>query len=118
MNAEFVDFKTVSLNSKLDTSIGAELKLTQEGRMSAKAPDDWNGFAFFYLNIKIHDPEDKYFVFDIVTETVVKLPDDVKELNDEAMEAGLIIAQDKTFEAIRSISVGMGINEIDLKGQA
>ena len=118
MNAEFIDFKTVKLNSMLDTSIGAELQLTQEGRMSAKAPDEWSGFAFMYLNIKIHDPEDKYFVFDIVTETVVKLPDDVKELSDEAMEAGLVIAQEKTFEAIRAISVGMGINEIDLGAQS
>lgn len=117
MKAEFVDFKTVSLQSKLDTSMGAELSLTQEGRMTAKAPDDWNGFAFFYLNVKIHDPEDRYFVFDIVTETVVKLPDEVKELNDEAMEAGLSAAQEKTFEAIRSISVGMGINEIDLSSK-
>lgn len=116
MNAEFVDFKTVSLESRLDTSMGAELKLTQEGRMSAKCPDEWNGYVFLYLSIKIHDPEDKYFVFDILTETVVKLPDEVTELDDEAMDAGLVIAQQHTFDAIRKISVGMGINEIDLGG--
>ena len=114
MNAEFIDFKTVSLESRLDTGIGAELQLTQEGRMSVKAPEEWSGFVFVYLSIKIHDPEDRYFVFDIVTETVVKLPDEVTELTDEVTEAGLAVAQEKTFEAIRSISVGMGINEIDL----
>ena len=32
-----------------------------------------------YLNIKIHDQDDTYFVFDITTETIIKLPDEVKE---------------------------------------
>ena len=117
MNTEFVDFKTVKLESRLDTGIGAELKLTQEGRVSARVPEQWSGFAFIYLSIKIHDGEDKYFVFDITTETVIKLPDEVTELTDEAMDAGLAIAQEKTFEAIKAISVGMGINEIDLGGE-
>lgn len=36
MIVDFIDFKTVNLNSKLDTSIGAELALSQEGRVSAK----------------------------------------------------------------------------------
>lgn len=117
MSAEFIDFKTVNLNSKLDTSIGAELQLTQSGRVSAKAPEEWSGFVFLYLNIKINDPEEKFFVFDITTETVVKVSDDVTELNDEVMQEGVEIAQAKTFEAIKAISVGMGINEIDLAAQ-
>jgi len=106
MNVDYIDFKTVSLTSKLDTSIGAELQLTQTGKVSVKLPEEWSGFAFLYLNIVIHDPEDKYFVFDITTETVIKLPDD-----------GMEIAQSKTFEAIRGISVAMGINELDLSGK-
>ena len=113
MNVDYIDFKTVSLTSKLDTSIGAELQLTQTGKL----PEEWSGFAFLYLNIVIHDPEDKYFVFDITTETVIKLPDDVKEFSEEAMNAGMEIAQSKTFEAIRGISVAMGINELDLSGK-
>ena len=117
MNVEFVDFKTVNLVSKLDTSIGAELALSQEGKASAKVPEEWSGYAVIYLNIKIHDQDDTFFVFDITTETVVKLPDDVKEFSDEAMNAGLELAQAKTFEAIRTISVGMGINELDLGAQ-
>lgn len=117
MNVDYIDFKTVSLTSKLDTSIGAELQLTQTGKVSVKLPDEWNGFAFLYLNIKIHDPEEKYFVFDITTETVIKLPEKETEFTEDAMNAGMEIAQDKTFEAIRGISVAMGINELDLKGK-
>ncbi len=117
MNVEYIDFKTVSLSTKLDTSLGAELQLTQAGKVSVKLPDEWNGFAFLYLNISIHDPEEKYFVFDITTETVVKLPDEEKEFTEDAMNAGMEIAQDRTFEAIRGISVAMGINELDLKGK-
>lgn len=117
MNVEFVDFKTVKLNSMLDTSISSELNLTQSGNASAKLPDEWNGFAVLYLSIKLSDSEEAHFVFDITTETIVKLPDDVREFTEEAMNAGLEIAQDKTFEAIRTITVGMGINKLDLGAQ-
>ena len=117
MIVDFIDFKTVNLNSKLDTSIGAELALSQEGRVSAKVPDEWSGYAVIYLNIKIHDKDDTYVVFDITTETIIKLPDEVKEFTEEAMEAGVAVAQEKTFEAVRAISLGMGINELDLGKQ-
>ena len=114
MKVDFIDFKTVKLSSMLDTGMSSELSLTQTGKVSAKIPDEWNGYALLYLSIKISDPEEKQFVFDITTETIVKLPDEVKEFSDEAMNAGLEIAQAKTFDAIRTISVGMGINELDL----
>ena len=117
MKVDFIDFKTVKLSSMLDTGVSSELSLTQTGKVSAKIPDEWNGYALLYLSIKISDPEEKQFVFDITTETIVKLPDEVKEFSDEAMNAGLEIAQAKTFEAIRTISVGMGINELNLGAQ-
>lgn len=88
MIVDFIDFKTVNLNSKLDTSIGAELALSQEGKVSAKVPDEWSGYAVIYLNIKIHDQDDTYFVFDITTETIIKLPDEVKEFTEEANGGG------------------------------
>ena len=117
MKVEYIDFKTVSLTSKLDTTMGAELKLTQTGKVSVKLPEEWNGFAFLYLSIKMFDPEERYFVFDITTETVIKLPDEEKEFTEEAMNAGMEIAQEKSFESIRAISVAMGINELDLSGK-
>ena len=117
MIVDFIDFKTVNLNSTLDTSIGADPALSQEGKVSAKVPDEWSGYAVIYLNIKIHDKDDTYFVFDITTETIIKLPDEVKEFTEEAMEAGVAVAQEKTFEAVRAISLGMGINELDLGKQ-
>ena len=71
MIVDFIDFKTVNLISKLDTGIGAELSLSQEGKVSAKLPEEWSGYVVIYLNIKIHDKDDTYFVFDITTETIV-----------------------------------------------
>ena len=59
MKLEFVDFKTVKLNSMLDTGMSSELSLTQSGKVSAKLPDEWNGYAVLYLSIKISDPEEK-----------------------------------------------------------
>ena len=117
MIVDFIDFKTVNLISKLDTGIGTELSLSQEGKVSAKLPEEWSGYVVIYLNIKIHDKDDTYFVFDITTETIVKLPDEVTEFTEEAMEAGVAVAQEKTFEAVRAISLGMGINELDLGKQ-
>ena len=57
MNVEFVDFKTVNLSSMLDTGMSSELNLTQSGKVSAKLPDEWNGYAVLYLSIKLADPE-------------------------------------------------------------
>ena len=111
---EVVDFKTVSLTSKLDTGIGADLELRAESRVSAKTPDEFCGYAYIYLNIKIHDPEEAYFVFDITTETIVKLPAEATEFTDELMQECVPIAQQKTYEAVRGITVSMGINELDL----
>ena len=57
MKVDFIDFKTVKLSSMLDTGMSAELSLTQTGKVSAKIPDEWNGYAVLYLSIKISDPE-------------------------------------------------------------
>lgn len=111
---EVVDFKTVNLVSKLDTGVGADLELKAESRVSAKSPEEFCGYAYIYLNIKIHDNDDAYFVFDITTETVIKLPSDATEFTDELMQACIPVAQEKTYEAIKGITVAMGINELDL----
>lgn len=111
---EVVDFKTVALKSKLDTGVGADLQLKAESRVSAKTPDEFCGYAYIYLNIKIYDADDVYFMFDITTETIIKLPADATEFTDELMQECIPIAQQKTYEAIRGITVAMGINELDL----
>ena len=54
MNYEVIDFKTVSVNYKLDTGIGSELGLRAESRVSVKTPDEWCGYVYLYLNTKIH----------------------------------------------------------------
>lgn len=111
---EVVDFKTISLTSKLDTGVGANLELKAESRVSAKTPEEFCGYAYIYLNIKIHDKDESCFIFDITTETIIKLPADATEFNDELMQACIPIAQQKTYEAIKGITVSMGINELDL----
>ena len=116
MNAEFVEFKTIKLNTLLDTGSGAELELSQEGRVSVDRPEGWEGYAVVYLNIKIGD-DGGHFLFDIITQTVIKLPEGVSELSDELNEECILIAREKTYAAIRAISVGMGISELDLGGE-
>lgn len=111
---EVVDFKTISLTSKLDTGVGADLELKAESRVSAKSPEEFCGYAYIYLNIKIFDKDEVYFTFDITTETIIKLPAEATEFTDELMQECIPIAQQKTYEAIRGITVAMGINELDL----
>lgn len=114
MNYEAVDFKTVSVNYKLDTSMGAELGLHAESRVSLRTPDEWCSYVYLYLNTKIYDEDDTYFVFDITTETIIKLPDEVTEMSDDLMQELIPIAQAKSYAAIRDMSLAMGINELDL----
>lgn len=116
MANEIIDFKTVKLNCKVEPSIGAELQITSESRVSARANDDFDGFVFLYLNIKLHDQDDTYFVFDITTESVFQIGENAV-LDDALMEQLLEPAKMRSFEAIRDISTGMGINPIDLTGE-
>lgn len=114
MNYEVIDFKTVKVDYKLDPGMGADLGLTAESRLSAKTPDEWCGYIYLYLNTRIHDEGDQYFVFDITTETVIKAPEEVTELTEEVMQECVPYAQERSYAAIRDMSVAMGINELDL----
>ena len=114
MNYEVIDFKTVSVNYKLDTGIGSELGLRAESRVSVKTPDEWCGYVYLYLNTKIHDENDTYFVFDITTETAIKIPDEISDMSEEHMQELIPLAQQRSYAAIRDMSLAMGINELDL----
>ena len=114
MNYEVIDFKTVSVNYKLDTGIGSELGLRAESRVSVKTPDEWCGYVYLYLNTKIHDENYTYFVVDITTETVIKIPDEISEMSEELMQELIPLAQQRSYAAIRDMSLAMGINELDL----
>ena len=114
MNYEVIDFKTVSVNYKLDTGIGSELGLRAESRVSVKTPDEWCGYVYLYLNTKIHDENDTYFVVDTTTETVIKIPDEISEMSEELMQELIPLAQQRSYAAIRDMSLAMGINELDL----
>ena len=63
---------------------------------------------------KIHDENDTYFVFDITTETVIKIPDEISEMSEELMQELIPLAQQRSYAAIRDMSLAMGINELDL----
>jgi len=114
MDYEVIDFKTVKVDYKLDTGVGADLGLSAESRVSVKSPDEWCGYVYLYLNTKIHDANDEYFVFDITTEIVIKVPAEFTELTDELMQDLIPVSQEKTYAAIRDMSIAMGINELDL----
>jgi len=110
---KLVDFKTVRLDTKVAPDIGDSLQLKAESRVSAKTNEDMKGYVCIYLNIKIHDDDDKSFVFDITTESVIELPKDI-EPDDEVYAQCVVPAQERTFRAVREISAAMGINPIDL----
>lgn len=114
MTYEVIDFKTVRVDYRLDTGMGTELGLKAESRVSAKTPDEWCGYVYLYLNTKIFEETQQYFLFDITTETVIKVSEDATEMTEQIMEECLPLAQEKTYAAIRDMSVAMGINELDL----
>ena len=114
MNYEVIDFKTVSVNYKLDTGIGSELGLRAESRVSVKTPDEWSGYVDLYPNTKTHDENDTYFVFDITSEKYINIPDEISEMSEELMQELIPLAQQRSYAAIRDMSLAMGINELDL----
>ena len=106
---KLIDFKTVRLDSKVAPDIGESLQLKAESRVSANTSEDMKGYVCIYLSIKIHDDGDKFFVFDITTQSVIELPEGT-----EPYSQCVVPAQERTFKAVREISAAMGINPIDL----
>ena len=110
---KLIDFKTVRLDSKVAPDIGESLQLKAESRVSANTSEDMKGYVCIYLSIKIHDDGDKFFVFDITTQSVIELPEGT-EPDEELYSQCVVPAQERTFKAVREISAAMGINPIDL----
>lgn len=114
MEYEIVDFKTIKIDYVLDPGIGADLALLSESGVSVSTGDEWSGYIDVFLRTKIHDETEQYFVFDIITETLFKVPDGTEGMTEEMKQECIRLASDKSYAAIRDMSVAMGINELDL----
>jgi len=115
-NFQLIDFKTLELNCHVKPDIGEKLELHAESQASGKTHEDFDGFIFVYFSTKVSDTESDSFLFDITTESVIKVPDGTADVTEDMFSECLPAAQERTYRAIYDISKGMGINPIDFGG--
>ena len=70
--------------------------------------------VFLYLNYRIYDGDDK-FLFDLSTQSVIRLPEGEKEVSEGNIKDLSVIATDETVKVIYDITEHMGIAPIDLR---
>ena len=111
---EILDFRVTDLVSHVNPGIGTELQLSTKSSVSARTPDPFDGTLYLYLKTVISGQEEGLFLFDITTETILKLPEGTAEVTEEDAPACIAAAQKKTYLAIRDITEKMGINPLEL----
>lgn len=112
---ELLDFKVTDIETHIGQSLSAdELHLKMENRMGTRMSQEEEGVVFLYLSYHLGD-NDGLFLFDISTQSVIRLPEDEKEVNESNIKDCSVIATDSTIKAIYTITKDMGIAPIDLR---
>ena len=112
---ELLDSKVTNIETHIGQSLTAEeLHLKMENRMGTRMSTEEEGVVFLYLNYRIYDGDDK-FLFDLSTQSVIRLPEGEKEVSEGNIKDLSVIATDETVKVIYDITEHMGIAPIDLR---
>ena len=80
---ELLDFKVTDIETHIGQSLTAEeLHLKMENRMGTRMSTEEEGVVFLYLNYRIYDGDDGKFLFDLSTQSVIRLPEGEKEVSE------------------------------------
>lgn len=111
---ELLDFRVLDLTTHVNPGVGTELQLSTKSSISARTPEPFDGTLYMYLKIHIAGQSEELFLLDIMTETIVRLPDGMTQVTEEDAPACISVAQRETTRAIREITTSMGITPLDL----
>ena len=101
---ELLDFKVTDIETHIGQSLTAEeLHLKMENRMGTRMSTEEEGVVFLYLNYRIYDGDDK-FLFDLSTQSVIRLPEGEKEVSEGNIKDLPVIATDETVNLIYDIT--------------
>ena len=113
---ELLDFKVTDIETHIGPSLTSEeLHLKMENRMGTRMATEEEGVVFLYLNYRIHDGDDGKFLFEISTQSVIRLPEGETEVSESNIQDCSVIATDETIRVIYDITEKMGIAPIDLR---
>ena len=111
---ELLEFRVLDLTAHVNPGVGTELQLSTKSSISARTPEPFDGTLYMYLNIHIAGQDEELFMLDIMTETIVQLPEGTTEISEEDAPACIAVAQRETTAAIKGITAAMGITPLDL----
>ena len=83
--------------------------------LSLPTPDPKNEYMAAHNIVRIYDGDDGKFLFDLSTQSVIRLPEGEKEVSEGNIKDLSVIATDETIKVIYDITEHMGIAPIDLR---
>ena len=111
-----LDFHVTDITCHVNTAVTEELPMSVKSSVSARMPEEFDGSLYIYLKTTVTGQDESLFLLDVLTETVVRLPEGKTSLDEEDAPPCIAFARRRSYKAILEMSKTMGIAPLDLEG--
>ena len=112
---KLIDFHVTDITCHVNTGVSEELPMSIKSSVSARMPEEFDGSLYIYLKTTITGQEESLFLLDVLTETIVQLPEGKTALDEEDAPPCIAFARRRSHKAILEMSKSMGIAPLDLE---
>ena len=82
---KLIDFHVTDITCHVNTGVSEELPMSIKSSVSARMPEEFDGSLYIYLKTTITGQDESLFLLDVLTETIVRLPEGKTELDENAL---------------------------------
>ena len=79
---KLIDFHVTDITCHVNTGVSEELPMSIKSSVSARMPEEFDGSLYIYLKTTITGQDESLFLLDVLTETIVRLPEGKTELDE------------------------------------
>lgn len=112
---KLLDFHVTDITCHVNTGVSEELPMSIKSSVTARMPEEFDGSLYIYLKTTITGKDESLFLLDVLTETVVQLPEGKTTLGEEDAPPCIAFARRRSYKAILEMSKAMGIAPLDLE---
>ena len=112
---KLLDFHITDITCHVNTGVSEELPMSIKSSVSARMPEEFDGSLYIYLMTTITGQPESLFLLDVLTETIVQLPEGKTTLDEEDAPPCISFARRRSYKAILELSQSMGIAPLDLE---
>ena len=106
---KLIDFHVTDITCHVNTGVSEELPMSIKSSVSARMPEEFDGSLYIYLKTTITGQDESLFLLDVLTETIVRLPEGKTELDENDAPPCITFALRRSYKAILEMSKAMGI---------